>query len=215
MLNLIVIVTMFILCPLAASQTLIPVGPEMFAQGNYWIWQYKDHNGSHSSFEKYLVRSRRGNVVSIEMQSQLKNDSVFTPHHRFTVDISKCTAAYLDYRTVKPWRLESFQYRAQTGTWQEVGILNNVQIFEEKFLCHQFIDASEHRFKHSLESSYLEPLGEVIYAVAADKRPRPGHFASKYIFQPYDYAGIAGFKEFNPNSPKDRYTFELYDWQMN
>lgn len=196
------------------AQSLIPVNLDMFEEGNYWVWEYKTIEGEHNSLEKYLVLSKQGSLVTFEMQSQLAGSDSYNSHHRFTVDINKCLDTYKDYSHVKKWRLESFKYKYSEGRWLEAGYKHNTQVFEEKFNCHRFIDANKFQFEHSLENSYLDSLGDVVYSINHAIYPRKGHSDSKFIFQPYNMGSIAGYKIFNPGKKGHEYTFELTQWQM-
>ena len=196
------------------AQSLIPVNIDMFQPGNYWVWEYKTIEGEHNSFEKYLVLSREGSIVTFEMQTQLADASSFSAHHRFTVDIDECLQTYEDYSRIKKWRLKSFKYKYEEGRWLEAGYKNNTQVFEEKFNCHRYIDVNNFQFKHSLENSYLASLGEVTYSINHAIYPRKGHADTKFIFQPYDMASIAGYKIFNTGKKGHEYTFELSEWKM-
>ena len=200
---------------ISLAQSLIAVNKKMFTVGNYWVWEYKTIEGDHNSYEKYLVLSQQGSKVTFEMQSQLSGESAFKAHHRFSVDIAKCKAAYTNYHRLKTWKLESFSYRNSNGRWVDAGFRDNTQVFEEKFNCHTFIDVNQVQFKHKIENAYLASLGDVVFSVNKRVYARRGQSPSKYIFQPYDMAAVAGYKLFNEGVKGQEYTFELVDWNLN
>lgn len=214
MIKIFIAIMTIILTSTAIANTLIPVNIDMFEAGNYWVWEYKTAKGEHNSFEKYLVLSKSGSNVTFEMQSQLAGDRTYNAHHRFTVDIDKCLENYKDYSRMSTWQLESFKYKSPQGNWTDAGFTHNTQVFEEKFNCHQFVDANNYRFRHTLRDGQLDALGDVVYSINQDLFPRKGHTDSMFIFQPYDMASIAGFKVFNPGKGDHEYFFELVEWQM-
>ena len=199
----------------AVSQTLIPANDDMFEQGNFWIWEYKNHLGEFSSLERYEVVAVKGDLITVEMATQYPGQDQFSAHHRFKFVLDDCLSAYEDLRKKPYWRLKGFYYKGPDQVWTKGSRGLNVQVFEEKFNCMQILDAANIQFEHKFTDRNLENVGAAtLFQNSKVRPPRKVEYYSWYIFQPYKLGGIAGYKVFNPGKGDNEFTFELVEWNM-
>ena len=58
-----------------------------FTPGSYWVWQYKDHLGATSSYERYTVRAARDARLEIELATKFAANESYSAHHVMELDV--------------------------------------------------------------------------------------------------------------------------------
>eukprot|EP00622_Pseudochattonella_farcimen_P003602 FR738813.1.p1 GENE.FR738813.1~~FR738813.1.p1 ORF type:complete len:300 (+),score=26.34 FR738813.1:3-902(+) len=107
-----------------------PVKPKIFDEGNFWVWMYKDHEGTPYIWEKYTVVSVDGANVVMEMSNCYDVSQSFLPHHRFELNLVEALDAHTTHKD-DGWSFRSFRC-IYDGEWLEAST-DSTQAFSEKF----------------------------------------------------------------------------------
>ncbi|NRA64226.1 MAG: hypothetical protein HRU19_07050 [Pseudobacteriovorax sp.] len=188
-----------------------PVSLSQFEPGNFWVWRYEDAKGNLNSYERYRVLETSGSQITFLMETKFPGERSFKSHHRLSVDLRACLQAHIDPSRAARWSLTEFSYW-YNDSWVSTGNGRNVQAFEEKFSCQQTLDRKKIQYIYE-ELQIDGEFGESSWVFRNQTRfPKAGQFDSWYIKDHDTLNGVAAFKVFNPDRPKQLYRFYLDSW---
>ena len=194
-----------------------------FTPGSYWVWQYKDHLGATSSYERYTVRAARDARLEIELATKFAANESYSAHHVMELDVGDA----LESRRVgrDGWALARFAYRDfADGTWRDAPHRDNVQAFEEKFAPWQMADAlaASSPAVERVADEGVEVCERGLAVSPAGSGPTPlfrtgrTKYTGAWYVEPLASGaprcwGVAGFKRFNEGRGEHEFTFELVE----
>lgn len=174
-----------------------------FKQGDWWVWLYREPDGTPSSWERYSVRATDSSELVIEMASRFAEDEPYNSHHRMRLSLLECFNAAQDR---SQWTFKQFAFNQQ-GSWCEAPHTDNVQAFEEKFNVFLMTALPTPATIVETRTREVAALGGRSTLV---RTKRHGYTDAWYVREPRKHAGLAAYKAFgDEEQPGGAFTFEL------